>query len=118
LLTPEQFAVEAAKAADEKKAIDVRIMDMRESLGITDYFVICGGKTERQVRRIQDSIEERLREKGSRPVRREGEKFARWILLDCVDFVVHIFREEERSYYDLEHLWKDVPTVEWRPDHP
>jgi ribosome-associated protein len=116
LLTPEQLAVEVARAADDKKGIDIRIMDMRESLGITDYFVICGGKTERQVRRIKDSIEEKLREKGSRPVRRDGERFARWILLDYVDFVVHIFREEERSYYDLEHLWQDVPLLEWRCD--
>ena len=116
MLTPEQLAVEAARAADDKKALDIRIMDMRESLGITDYFVVCSGKTERQVRRIQDSIEKMLRERGSKPVRREGERFARWILLDYLDFVVHIFREEERSYYDLEHLWKDVPLVEWLGD--
>jgi len=116
LLTSEQLAVEVARAADDKKAIDIRIMDMRESLGITDYFVICGGNTERQVRRIKDSIEEKLRKQGSRPVRREGERFARWVLLDYLDFVVHIFREEERSYYDLEHLWQDVPIVEWRGD--
>jgi len=116
LLTSEQLAVEVARAADDKKAIDIRIMDMRESLGITDYFVICGGNTERQVRRIKDSIEEKLRKQGSRPVRREGERFARWVLLDYLDFVVHIFREEERSYYDLEHLWQDVPLVEWRGD--
>jgi ribosome-associated protein len=116
LLTSEQLAVEVARAADDKKAMDIRIMDMRKSLGITDYFVVCGGKSERQVRRIQDSIEEKLRKKGSRPVRREGERFARWVLLDYMDFVVHIFREEERSYYDLEHLWQDVPLVEWRVD--
>jgi ribosome-associated protein len=113
-LTSEQLAVEAARGADDKKAVHIRIMDMRESLGITDYFVVCSGNTERQVRRIQDSIEEKLREKGYRPVRREGESFACWILLDYVDFVVHIFREEERSYYDLEHLWQDVPLLEWR----
>ena len=113
MLTSEQLAIEVARAADDKKAVDIRIMDMRESLGITDYFVICSGNTERQVRRIQDSIEESLREKGSKTVRREGERFARWILLDYMDFVVHIFHEEERSYYDLEHLWQDVPLVEW-----
>lgn len=85
-------------------------------LGITDYFVIASGGSERHVRRIQEAIEERLREHGVKPARREGEKYGRWILLDYLDFVVHIFREEERSYYDLERLWRDVPPVEWREE--
>lgn len=87
---------------------------MRNVLGITDYFVIASGGTERQVRRIQDAVEERLRGFALKPARREGEKFGRWILLDYLDVVVHLFRDEERQYYDLERLWQDVEQVEWR----
>lgn len=114
MLKSEQLAIEAARAADDKKAIDVRVMDMRQALGITDYFVITSGNTDRQVRRIKDAVQERLKEKGSRPASREGERFGRWIILDYVDVVVHIFLEEERSFYDLERLWQDAPIVEWR----
>lgn len=114
MLTSEQLAIEAAKAADDKKARDILIMDMRETLGITDYFVIGSGNTDRQVSRIQDAVEERLRDLGVKPARREGARFGHWVLLDYIDFVVHIFREEERIYYDLEHLWQDVPFIDWR----
>ena len=114
MLTAEKVAVEAARAADGVKAADVRIMDMRETLGVTDYFVIASGRNERQVRRIQEAIEERLRLKGAKPARREGERFGRWILLDYVDLVVHVFLEADRSFYDLERLWGNVPIVEWR----
>jgi ribosome-associated protein len=113
-LTPERLAIEAARAADEKKAEDVRIMDMRGALGITDYFVIAGGRNERQVKRMQEAVEEKLRQLGVKPARREGLRFGRWVLLDYLDFVVHIFLDEERSFYDLERLWKDVPSIEWR----
>jgi len=114
LVSSRDLAVEAARAAYDKKAVDVRILDMRDTLGITDYFVICSGANERQVRRIQEHIEEKMKEKGVYPARREGVRFARWILLDFMDFVVHIFREEERLYYDLEHLWQDVERVDWQ----
>lgn len=116
MLTSEQKAIEAARAADDRKAVDIRIMDMRTTLCITDYFVICSGNSERQVRRIEDAIEERLRDKGFKPARREGLKSGRWILLDYLDFVVHVFMQEDRLFYNLEHLWQDVPFVEWRPD--
>ncbi len=112
-MTPEELAIEAARAADDKKAVDVRVMDMRETLDITDFFVIASGRSDRQVKRVKDAVEERLREFGARPYRREGERYGRWILLDYLDFVVHIFLEEDRSFYDLEHLWK-VQLVEWR----
>ena len=114
MLTPEQLAIEAARAADDKKAQDVCIMDMREKLGITDFFLIASGRNERQVRRIQETIEERLRGIGVKPARREGQRFGRWILLDYMDLVVHVFLEEDRAFYDLERLWKDVPIIEWR----
>ena len=113
MLTAEQTAIEAARAADDKKAAAVRIMDMRDTLGITDYFVIASGRNERQVRRIQEAVEEQLREEGIKPVRREGQRFGRWVLLDYVDVVVHVFLEEDRAFYDLERLWGNVPIVEW-----
>ena len=109
-----KLAVTAALAASDKKAKDILIMDMRGALGITDYFVICSGNTERQVRRIAESIEERLKGLEQKPFRREGEAYFRWVRLDYMDIVVHIFREEERNYYALERLWADVPLVEWQ----
>ncbi len=112
-MTPEELAIQAARAADDKKAEDVRIMDMRQTLGITDFFVLASGRNERQVRRIQEAVEERLSGLGVKPARREGERWAHWILLDYLDFVVHIFLKEERTFYDLERLWH-VPLVEWR----
>lgn len=108
------MAIEAARAADDKKAIDVRIMDMRDTLGITDYFVIASGGSDRQVKRIRDAVEERLREHGVKPVRREGERFGRWILLDYIDVVVHVFLDEDREFYNLERLWGNVSSVEWQ----
>ena len=118
MLTAEQTAILAAQAADDKKAENVRIMDMRDTLGITDYFVIASGRNERQVRRIQEAIEERLREEGNKPARREGQRFGRWILLDYVDVVAHGFLTEDRAFYDLERLWGNVPIVEWRTRAP
>jgi ribosome-associated protein len=106
-------AVAAARAAADKQAADVTILDVRELIVITDYFVICSGSTERQVRTIVEEVEKALRKIGQRPVRREGETEARWVLLDYVDVVVHAFAEEEREYYDLERLWRDAPRVRW-----
>jgi ribosome-associated protein len=81
-------------------------------LVITDYFVICSGNTERQVRTIAEEVERRLAEGfATKPYRREGERESRWVLLDYVDFVVHVFHREDREYYDLERLWSDAPVV-------
>jgi ribosome-associated protein len=112
-VTSEQLAIEAARAADDKKGTDVQIMDMRDTLGITDYFVVASGSNDRQVKRIRDAVEERLREFGAKPVRREGERYGRWILLDYVDFVVHVFLDEDRTFYNLERLWGNVPMLDW-----
>lgn len=102
----------AAEAAADKKAQDIAILDVSKQLVITDYFVICSGNTERQVRTIADSVERRLAEGfGTKPFRREGEREARWVLLDYVDFVVHVFHLEDREYYDLERLWSDAPVL-------
>lgn len=105
--------MEAARAAADKKANDVLILDMREVANFTDYFLICSGNSDRQVAKIQEAIEERLRKFNLKPKRKEGERYRRWILLDYIDLVVHIFLQEDRDYYELERLWRDAPLVEW-----
>ena len=109
----EEVALAAARAAASKKGRDVVVLDMRELLVITDYFVIASGASDRQVRTIAEEIERSVKGLGVRPVRREGEREARWILLDFVDFVAHVFVQDEREFYDLERLWGDAPRVEW-----
>jgi ribosome-associated protein len=111
-----EAALAAARAAASKQAERVAILDVRGLIVITDYFLICSGQTERQVRTIVEEVEKALRELERRPVRREGETEGRWVLLDYVDVVVHVFTDEEREYYDLERLWLDAPRVE--VDHP
>ncbi|MGH7819600.1 MAG: ribosome silencing factor [Candidatus Binatia bacterium] len=108
-----RLAVLAARAADAKQARDVVVLDVKALLVITDYFVIASGATVRQVKAIADAIEEELGKAGSRPVRREGERELRWLLLDFVDLVVHAFLQEEREFYELERLWSDAPRVAW-----
>ena len=105
----------AARAASEKQATDIRVLDVHEQIAITDFFVIASGRTDRQVRAIADAVEEELRRSGLKPVRREGEREMRWLLLDYVDIVVHVFTDEDRAYYELERLWKDAPEVKWEP---
>jgi ribosome-associated protein len=102
----------AARAADEKLASDVVVLDVSEQLVITDCFVIASAPNERQVNAIVDNVEERLREAGRKPVRREGTREGRWALLDYVDIVVHIQHNDERNFYALERLWKDCPIVD------
>jgi ribosome-associated protein len=103
----------AAIAAD-RKAIDIRVIDLRGIVSYTDFFVICSGNTERQTKAIHDAIHEDLKHDAERmlPRRTEGAREARWILLDYLDVVVHIFTPEAREYYRLEDLWGDVPSVE------
>jgi ribosome-associated protein len=101
----------AARTAAEKQAEGVVILDVREQITITDYFVVCSGASERQVKTIAEEIEKALKGAGRAPVRVEGGHGARWILLDYVDFVVHVFHEEERAFYRLETLWQDAPRV-------
>jgi ribosome-associated protein len=106
-----EVALAAARAAGAKQAERIAILDVRGLIVITDYFVICSGGTERQVRTIVEEVERVLRGVERKPVRREGETEGRWVLLDYVDVVVHVFAEEEREYYDLERLWLDAPRV-------
>ena len=106
--------LDAAAAAAAKKANHVVILDVSKLLVITDHFLICSGNSDRQVRTIADEVERHLRETHSmKPYRREGEREARWILLDYVDFVVHVFQKADREYYDLERLWADAPRLEY-----
>ena len=105
------LALAAAQAAADKLAIDVVILDVSEQLVITDAFIIASAPSERQVHSVVDAVEERLRGLGAKPVRREGERAGRWVLLDYVEVVVHVQHSEERAFYALERLWKDCPVI-------
>jgi ribosome-associated protein len=107
-----ELAVAAAEAASEKLADDILAFDVGDQLVFTDVFVLCSAPNDRQVRAIVDAVEERLRGLGAKPVRREGEREGRWVLLDYIDVIVHVQHAEERIYYSLERIWKDCPTVE------
>jgi ribosome-associated protein len=107
-----ELAVAAAEAAGDKLAQDIVAIDVSDHLVITDIFVICSGNTERQVKAIVDSIEERLHGLGVKRIRREGHAEGRWVLLDFGDIVVHAQLAEERVFYDLERLWGDCPSVQ------
>jgi ribosome-associated protein len=108
-----ELVVAAARAAAEKQARDVVVLDVRELIVITDFFLIASGTSDRQVRTIAEEIENAMRPKGLRPVRREGEREGHWVLIDFVDFVAHVFLDADREFYDLERLWSDAPRVEW-----
>ena len=104
----------AAAAASSKKAERIVILDVSKQLVITDHFVICSGSSDRQVKSIADEIQKVLAaDRNVKPFRREGEREGRWVLLDYVDFVVHVFHKEDREYYDLERLWSDAPKIEF-----
>jgi ribosome-associated protein len=111
-----ELALVAAQAAADKLAQDIILLDVSERLVITDVFVIASAPNERQVSSIVDEIELKLRHNGAKPVRREGEREGRWVLLDYVDIVVHVQHAEERSFYGLERLWKDCPAIPFTDD--
>lgn len=107
-----ELAKTAALAADDKLATTIAGIDVSEQLALTDVFVIVSASTERQVGAIVDEVEDKLREKGAKPIRREGERDGRWVLLDFGDIVVHVQHDEERDFYELERLWKDCPEID------
>jgi ribosome-associated protein len=110
----EHWAVEAARAADDKKGADTVVLAVGEVLAITEHFVITHGTNPRQVRTIADEVERRIAEAGGpKPIRIEGLDDLSWVLMDYGDFVVHVFSEEARHFYELERLWADVPKVDW-----
>jgi ribosome-associated protein len=114
-LTATERAVElveiAAVAAADKLATDIIAYDVSDQLVITDAFLLCSASNDRQVRAIVDEIEDKLRRVDARPVRREGEREGRWVLLDYLDVVIHVQHSEERVFYALERLWKDCPVI-------
>ncbi len=106
-----QMAEIAAHAAASKLAQDIVVIDVSAQLVITDCFVIASASNERQANAIVDEVEERMRQAGHKPARREGTREGRWVLLDYIDIVVHVQHTEERSFYALERLWRDCPIV-------
>jgi ribosome-associated protein len=110
---PEESIV-AARAAESKSGESTAILAMGELLGLTDAFVITSGRNSRQVKTIVDEVERQVGEgTGRKPVRVEGLDDARWVLMDYGDFLVHVFIDEAREFYDLEHLWVEAPRVPW-----
>lgn len=103
--------IAAAHAASEKKAMDPVLLDLREIATFTDYFLITSGTNERQVQAISDEVYETLKKAGSPAARVEGYKTAEWILLDYGDFIVHVFEQKSRTFYDLERLWRESKRV-------
>jgi ribosome-associated protein len=105
------LAIAAAEAAADKLATDIIAIDVSEQLVITDVFVMCSAANERQVNAVVDAVEDRLREMGSKPLRREGQPENKWVLIDFGDVVVHVQLAEERIHYAIERLWKDCPMI-------
>jgi len=104
---------EAIRACQDKKAEELSILELEKGSGaFTDYFVVCSGTNSRQIQAIADEVELRLKKTGLRPLHIEGYHQAEWVLLDYVDFVVHVFAEKARRYYDLERLWKSAKRLE------
>ena len=102
----------AARAASEKLAQHIMAFDVSDQLAITDAFVLASATNDRQVKAIVDEIEDKLRDLGEKPIRREGERDGRWVLIDYGDVVVHVQHEEERQFYALERLWRDCPLID------
>ena len=110
-MSPQELAAAVAHYAGERKALEMVQLDLREMIGYTDYFVICTGRSERQTKAIHDGIYEGMKSSyGRLPQRVEGVSGARWILMDYLDVVVHVFTPETREYYRLEQLWGEAPT--------
>ncbi len=101
----------AAQAASDKLAQHIVAFDVSDQLVITDAFVLCSAPNDRQVKSIVDEIEAKLREVGAKPIRREGERDGRWVLIDYGEIVIHVQHDEERAYYALERIWRDCPAI-------
>jgi ribosome-associated protein len=104
-------ALECARAAIDKKAENLKVLDLTDLSGFTDYFIICSGMSDRQVQAIADSVESTMANQGHDLVSAEGYGEGRWVLMDFGDVVVHVFLDALREYYDLENLWGDAPRV-------
>ena len=102
----------AARAAASKKALDVQVLDLREVTSFADFFIVCSGANPRQIQAISEEIGLQLKERGEYPLSVEGFENADWILTDYGDYLIHVFSEKARAYYDLERLWRHAKTVE------
>jgi ribosome-associated protein len=114
-LTPKVLARKCCNLALDKKAEDVIIIDLRKLNAPTDYFVVCSALSDRQVKAIADNVVEGLKKEGNRPWHIEGRTARKWVLIDYVDVVVHVFNVETRAFYSLETLWGDAPVEEVKP---
>jgi ribosome-associated protein len=110
-VTAEGKARRAARAALDRKAVDLVVLDVQGLSGVTDYFLVCSGRSTTHVRTIADAIRLALKEQGIRPLHAEGRAESGWVLLDYGDVLVHVFLEETRAYYALERLWGDAPSI-------
>jgi len=110
IASSEGLAQRIAQVAADRKARDIRVLDVGSLVGYTDYFLICSGGTERQAKAIHDAIHQALKGEGQLPARVEGAREARWILMDYEDCVVHIFTPDARAFYRLEQLWGEAPA--------
>lgn len=110
-LNIKDLALLAADAADDKKAEDIDVLDVRGLTVIADYFVLCSANSDKQVRAVARAVEDRLAEKGIEPQRMAGMNDANWVLIDYADVIVHVFKKREREYYDLERLWSDAEKI-------
>jgi iojap-like ribosome-associated protein len=106
----------AVRAAESKKATDIKVLDLREVTSFADFFVICSAASQRQIQAISDEIEKRLKEEGEAPLSIEGYPNAEWVLMDYGDLLVHIFTAQARQYYDLERLWRHAKEVPIPPE--
>jgi len=111
-LESSQLANKITDLIFNKKGFDVKILDLRKLTTITDYFVVCSGDSDTQVKAIADEVDKEMRDEGIRPWHTEGYQALNWILIDFVDVVVHIFKKETREFYNLEKLWGDAPMIE------
>ena len=109
--TARRTAQRAARAALDKKAADLTVLDVQGVSSVTDYFLVCSGKSATHVRTISDAIRQELKADGIRPLHAEGRPESGWVLLDYGDVLVHVFLEDTRAYYALERLWGDAPSV-------
>ena len=112
MLTAEQIAVIAAKALEDKKARDVKVLKTREQTILADYFVICNGTSSTHIKALVDEVDKKLSEAGEPPTRREGLRSDIWVLMDFGCVIVHVFTDEARKFYDLERLWSDAAVVD------
>jgi ribosome-associated protein len=110
-LTAEAKAQRAARAALDKKAIDLIVLNVQGLSSVADYFLVCSGRSTPHVKAISDAIREELRDEGARPLHAEGQAESGWLLLDYGDVLMHVFSEDTRAYYALERLWGDAPTL-------